>query len=247
MQPFIFYAELVEQDVLQGTPARVRVKVVPNSDYVDVGGNTVFDIRFTIDGNQVFPDGMTAPGGANPVPQLTQGGIFYYNFGGLAVQTPPYILGISILDNTGISNLLTPPVSFTFSVVLPPPPPTPSTPVSLSRYTPPDTDDEPFWDNLKASQIKFKPLYDFVINSGLCNFDANSPGSPMPRRLPFVGVGDYAILKFSIEAYMATAISPGNDPALDSYLITQANYGGAKVLPYYDLILQNLQQAHLRT
>lgn len=245
MQPFLFYAELVEKNVLFGDPARVRIRVIPNPDYVDTGGNTEFNISFSLGpapGTPVFPDGFTNSTGINPVPKLTQGGIFYYNFSGQVVQTLPYVLGISILDITGVSTPQFPPVSFEFFVVNPPAPPTSSTPVSLSRYAPPDTDDEPFWDNLKASQLKFKPLHDFVINSGLCNFDANSPGSPMPRRLPFVGVGQYSILKFAVEAYMVSVVSPGSDPALSGYLITQPNFANAKVLPYYDLILQNLQQ-----
>lgn len=234
----------MEQNVPAGTPVRVRLRVVSNPDYVDAGGNTVFDIQFNIDGAPAFPDGMTAAGGANPVPQLTQSGVFYYNFTGLAIQSAPYLLAISVTDSTAPTgpNLLTVPVSFTFLVIAPPPPPPNQTAVSLSRYTPPDTNDEPFWVNLKASQLKFKPMFEFVVNYGLCSVDANSPGSPMPRRLPFVGVSQYSILKFSIEAFMASVVSPGSDPALSSYLIQQPNFANAKVLPYYDMILQNLQQ-----
>ena len=236
MQPFLFYAELVEQNVPDGNPARVRVRVVPNPDYVDTGGNTEFKVVFTLDGNTKLPDGMAAP------VTLTQGGVFYYNFSGQAVQVPSYKLELSILDNTGVPTPQFPPALFEFFVVNPPPPPSPSTPVSLSRYTPPDTDDEPFWENLKASQIKFKPLYEFVEKYGLCNADTNGPGSPMLRRLPFVGVSQYSILKFSIEAYMASVVSPGLDPALSGYLVPQTNFANAKVLPYYDMILQNLEQ-----
>ncbi|MCB0526950.1 MAG: hypothetical protein KDC65_00630 [Saprospiraceae bacterium] len=244
MQPFLFYAEIVEQTIREGTPMRVRLRVVPNPDFVDAGDNVVFDIRFLLDDNDLLPDGTTAAGGSNPVPQITGSGIYYYNFSGLAVQQAPYSLVITVTNSTDTdqTNLLTTPATFSFLVIPAPVVPPNQTAVSLSRYTPPDTVDEPFWDNLKASQIKFKPLYDFVISTGLCNPDANSPGSPMLNRLPFVGVGQYSILKFAVEAYMVSAISPGDDPALNNYLVTQGNFANAKVLPYYNMVLQNLQQ-----
>ncbi|MCB0573829.1 MAG: hypothetical protein KDC61_04600, partial [Saprospiraceae bacterium] len=116
MQPFLFYAEIVEQTIREGTPMRVRLRVVPNPDFVDAGDNVVFDIRFLLDDNDLLPDGTTAAGGSNPVPQITGSGIYYYNFSGLAVQQAPYSLVITVTNSTDTdqTNLLTTPATFSF-------------------------------------------------------------------------------------------------------------------------------------
>ncbi len=121
-----------------------------------------------------------------------------------------------------------------------------SAPVSLVRTKRPVTEDVLLWQEIKNRRIDFNEysqLIDYILDSGntVEINDATLNPRNFRKRLPFVGVEQYSIVKFATEAYMLAKANLLSD-YLESYL---KDYKGAKVLPYYDLILNQLNDMNL--
>lgn len=125
-----------------------------------------------------------------------------------------------------------------------PPPVNPPFPVTLQPHDPGDTLDEVFWKFLKVNQLRFKVIYD-LVHETLCAPDpSNDMAKKTARRLPFIGVEEYSIVKFGVEAYVMSLLrQPVNSDQLGTYLQPNAKLGGVKVLDYYNTILQRLDDA----
>lgn len=128
--------------------------------------------------------------------------------------------------------------------VTPPPPIPPVTKIQLVRPSIADpTDDVDLWSIILKRKVKFIEYNNF-IDDILCNREATLSINrnektirPQSKRLPFIGVEEYSIIKFATEAYMTTILDI--EQSVDSF-ITNSGYFKNKTLPYFELIKEKL-------
>ena len=237
MEPLIFFVDVVEDNVEQQDQIKIYVRALKNPLYTGTGAVS-YVVKFDLE-TDTGPINLTPAAGSSPT-TITTAGTKKYFFD--TTNAAPWTLGshtivVTIPAPTGAENLANPPeVDIMVQEQKPA-----ATVVTLAQNLPYDTEDEELWRAIKASQIQFRPMFDFV-SEVLCEPGVVGPNSTLSQRLPFVQTGEYSVLKFAIEAYMMAMVSPGAQLDLGSYLVTNQNLANSKILPYYDLILQKLNE-----
>jgi len=251
MQPLVFFAQMREAVLYTGQKPVIELRAIEAQDFIPPplvplpAPQPLIKYQYKIEVRHLDPNTQADPS----IVQVLNGeivatGVYNIPVNAFAIARP-YQIQISISPVPDPNSFGETVQDFSLALLTNPAPPfNPPAPVVLQPHDAEDTLDEVFWAFLKNNQLRFKVIYD-LVHETLCAADpTNDMAKKTARRLPFIGVEEYSIVKFGVEAYvMALLRQPVNADSLSAYLKPNSKLGGVKILDYYNTILERLDDA----